>query len=182
MITQEYLRECLNYNPETGAFVWVSRPPHHFRRAKDVKIWEARCSGRPVGARGPDGYIHTSICNKSYRLHRLAFLYMTGSIPDVVDHINGARGDNRWENLRAASVSENQRNSFMQSSNKSGINGVYFRKKEQKWTAQIRVGGGKRASLGCFDTKEQAAEARRIANEKYGYSNRHGAARPSDHA
>ena len=61
-------------------------------------------------------------------LHRLAFLYMKGTIPEYVDHINRIRTDNRWLNLRACTSSENTLNKKL-GTNKSGFPGIYPQKK-----------------------------------------------------
>ena len=87
---------------------------------------------------------------------------------ELVDHINGDGLDNRRDNLRVASPSENSRNQRRKSSNKSGFKGVCWHKYTKKWTARITV-EGKQKSLGYFDTPEDAYEAYcKEAIEKYG--------------
>ena len=71
-----------------------------------------------------------------------------------VDHINQNRLDNRRENLRFATRSQNQANKGRQVNNTSGYKGVSFR--AGKWEARIRVAGG-RLQLGRFDDPVTAA-------------------------
>lgn len=83
-LTQEYLKSRVNYNPYTGVFTWISRIKY-----SNIKI------GSSIGSIDSHGYLATTICNKFYRLHRLAWLYMTGNFPEnEIDHINGIKTDN----------------------------------------------------------------------------------------
>lgn len=95
MLTQQYLQSILEYNPDTGLFIWRISP------AKNVK------KGSIAGCVKNGGYIVISINKKQYNAHRLVFLYMTGSMPRMVDHKNQIKGDNRWCNLRQCSPLEN---------------------------------------------------------------------------
>jgi hypothetical protein len=80
-------------------------------------------AGTPQGT----GYIWTGVAGGRYLNHRLAWLYMTGSMPDsCVDHVNGITDDNRWCNLRAATVRQNQLNRIgNKKGNASGFKAVY---------------------------------------------------------
>lgn len=89
--------------------------------------------------------------------HRLAFAIMTGRWPeDEIDHINGKRDDNRWENLRAATRTENRWNTDKRKDNKSGFKGVHAH--GDKWRAAIQH-NKQRIDLGIFDTAQQASDA-----------------------
>lgn len=106
------------------------------------------------------GYVFHS---KLGLLHR--FL-MNPSDDTVVDHINRNPLDNRRENLRICTQHENSFNQSIRSDNTSGTTGVSWRKEKNKWYAYIRV-NGKKKHLGYFNTKEEAAEARRQAEIEY---------------
>ena len=135
-ISQERLKEALHYNPESGVFTW--------------KIHSAsRVPGDIAGTKLSEGYIGIGIDKTRDTAHRLAFLYMDGSIPDFVDHINGIRDDNRWCNLRPASPSQNTYNSKKGTNNKSGVKGVGWCKHKRKWRARMMV-KGKDISIGYF--------------------------------
>ena len=86
MITQEELKELLDYNPETGLFTW-----NVYNNIKN----------KTTAGTFNDGYIQIKIKQKIYQAHRLAWLYVYGEWPKgQIDHINGIRDDNRIENLR----------------------------------------------------------------------------------
>ena len=109
-----------------------------------------------------------------YRAHRLAWLIVYGSFPpDQIDHINGVKHDNRIMNLRAVTHAENSRNRPLYIGNKSGHTGIFYNKRMKKWVAQIG-GTDKRVNLGSFENKEDAIEARRIAEINYNYHPNHG--------
>lgn len=113
---------------------------------------------------------------KSARFHRVIYFLATGEdITDkVIDHINGDTLDNRIENLRAVTSKENQRNTKLSSNNTTGINGVTKRQNGKPYEARIQV-DGENIYLGTFATLEAAAEARKNADIRYGFSRRHGA-------
>ena len=147
MCTEKRLKELLNYDPITGLFIRVvKRGP--FKKGA-------------IAGSVNDGYVCIQIGKKSYKAHRLAFLYMTGSMPvNQVDHINRIRSDNRWENLRDVTHAENQHNTVAQSNSKSGIKGVY--KNGNSWTAQIEiiVEGKRKNMTKTFKDKADAIEYR----------------------
>lgn len=106
--------------------------------------------------------------------HRLAWLYVTGVWPEhQIDHIDGDGLNNRWDNLREVTNQENQQNRKRMSRNTSGVIGVSFDKGMQKWSARIKA-AGKYQYLGCYDKLEDAAKARKDAEEKYGFHKSYG--------
>ena len=156
MITQARLKQYLSYDPETGIF--IRKEP-----TKGTRVGSVIGSKR---SKKDNDYIATSIDGEKCYLHRLAFLYMTGSFPkNNVDHINGDKTDNRFANLREATVSQNGMNRPKQSNNKSGYKGVCWEASRNKWKAQI-----KSRFIGYYDTAEEAfksytKEAERIFGE-----------------
>jgi hypothetical protein len=103
--------------------------------------------------------------NKIWKVHRLIFVLHHGYLPKEIDHINGDRADNRIENLRAVTRSENQCNRSALTSNTSGYPGVSWHKKSQAWVVRV-MKNGKSHLLGYFKELELAglvaAEARAI--------------------
>jgi hypothetical protein len=79
-----------------------------------------------------------------------------------VDHENRDTLDNRWDNLRPASQGENLCNRGKQINNTSGYKGVSWQADHGKWKACI-TRHGKTHHLGYFATREEAAEAYRVA-------------------
>lgn len=109
----------------------------------------------------PDtGYHCVSFEGKQYKTHRLIFLLMKGYLPPLIDHINRDRLDNRIENLREATKSENMLNSTH-----SEKGGVCFDSFRGKWKAYIKK-EGKQIFLGRFNTKEEAFK--KVQERKYG--------------
>lgn len=169
-LTQEYLKEILHYNPETGVFTRLVRT----------------CNGANVGdiagtvnkTKQGKRYNRITINYNVYRVHRLAFLYMNGRFPlEQVDHIDGNGLNNKWENLAEASASDNQRNKRLQSNNSTGCTGVHFCNKSEKYVASIK-NDNKRITLGYFCALFDAAAARKSAENKFGYHKNHGSVRP----
>jgi hypothetical protein len=148
MITYDRLLESLSYDPVTGIFIWV-RDPKFYRIKK----------GDLAGSITKLGYRKIRIDGKIYFAHRLAWYFMMKRYPDCdIDHINGIKDDNRWENLRAATASQNQMNRTKTRSNTSGFKGVYWHEKLQKWQAKITI-KKKQIYLGVFSTAEEASHA-----------------------
>lgn len=83
------------------------------------------------------GYRRGHINYKSYNEHRLVYLYFYGELPTAIDHINGDTSDNRIENLRKASLSQNQHNSKISKNNTSGHKGVSWDAKRNKWNVVV---------------------------------------------
>jgi hypothetical protein len=99
--------------------------------------------------------------------HRLAWmLYYGREAPGMIDHRNGDRQDNRIENLRIATHSQNGANARRHSRNTSGLKGASWMPKRGKWQASITV-RNKQIGLGYFDTKEEAHAAYLIAAREH---------------
>jgi hypothetical protein len=150
-ITRDRAVELLLYDEATGELTW------RIDRGK-MK------SGAPAGAVQANGYIRVQIDGLFYAAHRLIWLMVYGHWPDDdVDHINGARNDNRLINLRAATRSQNLMNTRVRSDSRTGIKGV--RMKRGRFQARIKV-NGKEIAVGTYDTIEEASEARRLAEKQ----------------
>lgn len=146
LLTQSELKRELSYNPDTGLFTRLIAKPS--LRVGDV-----------AGYKEVKGYIALRINLKTYKAHRLAWLYMTGSMPiNQIDHINGVRYDNRFCNLREATQEENLKNTKLRYDNKSSAKGIHFNKKSGKWVARGQI-NNKRHYLGNFAEFEQAKAA-----------------------
>lgn len=154
-LTLEELKKVLHYNSDSGAFSWIKKV------ASCVKV------GKPTGTKGTGGYLQIMINYKSYKIHRLAWFYMTGEWPkDQIDHINRIPADNRWSNLRECTNIQNHGNKKMYNNNTSGYKGVYKNANGDKWCAFIGVGGRKK-HLGTFKKIHEAALAYNNAAIKY---------------
>ena len=152
-LTSDLIRHYFDYNPETGDLVYrVSKTGNGVL-------------GRVAGTVNARGYRVVKVDGKTYRSHRLIWLWMTGSWPTHhIDHINGDPLDNRWVNLRAATRSQNMRNRKVSKNNKLGLKGVSMF--QGKFAATIYL-NGRNKLLGRFETAEEAAEAYRKAADLY---------------
>lgn len=172
--TQDYLKECFDYDKDSGKFIWKIRPENHFKTIKAFKIWNKTFPGKEAGSFNDSlGYITIGLRGKNWFAHRLAWVWMTGELPEKIDHINHNGYDNRWSNLRNVTQKENTRNQTKNEKNTSGHNGVYWDKQTKKWRAKIKV-DGKTICLGRFTDIEDALDARSYANIQYGFHELHG--------
>lgn len=168
------LSDLLSYCPDTGDLTWLPRPREMFRNKQSFMAWNARYSGnRAFSTMNGAGYRHGSIFGKFHLAHRVALALVNGGWPDEVDHINGDRTDNRLENLRDASRTENARNMRRHSRNTSGVTGVFWHKQRGKWAARIMMDGSY-YSLGLFANISDAIAARKAAEISAGYHENHG--------
>lgn len=139
----EYLREQLDYDPDTGHLYW--KRPAQGRRAFP----------RPVGCLRKDGYILVSIDQRRYFAHRVAYSIFHNVTPDAaIDHINGNPSDNRIANLRLVSFRENLQNKKRHRA--GSLPGAT--RQGDRWFARITV-EGKAIHLGTFGSEQEAHEA-----------------------
>ena len=109
------------------------------------------------------GYVVGQVCRKQVKLHRIITQCDRNQ---VVDHINHNTLDNRMQNLRVCSTSQNGMNRKLNSNNNSGKSGVSYIKKERKWKAALRI-NGKYIYGGSFDDYNDAVLARKKLEAKY---------------
>jgi hypothetical protein len=143
-LSQERLKQALSYDPETGVFTWL------------ISSGRVR-AGQRAGV-ASKGYWMISVDKRIYKGHRLAFLYIHGFIPRLIDHINRDGLDNRIVNLRECTQSQNIINSKGWKNSSSGHTGV--QKERDKWKATIKK-DGKHIRIGVFFTIEEARAARK---------------------
>lgn len=142
MITQELVKSIFDYSD--GFLYWK------IKKSNAIKI------GQVAGSLDErTGYYRIHINSKMYKTHRLVFLYHNGYLPDYVDHIDNNKINNRIENLREATKSQNCMNQKVSTRNTSGIKGVMWHKRDKKWYVQLRV-NSKCHSFGYYDDKELA--------------------------
>ena len=152
MITAKQLHALLSYDPKTGIFVWLVDPPRGTKRAGKV-------AGSAKQKTEKLSYVDITIKGTQYGAHVLAVLYMTGTLPkNHVDHKDGNGLNNKWNNLREATNSENLANASSYSTNTSGARGVTWNKRLGRWQAQIKF-RGKNIYLGLFDKIDDAQAA-----------------------
>lgn len=155
VLSVDVLKENLHYEPTTGIFTWI-------KRHSGTKI------GSIAGGLDKNGYIRISINASRYQAHRLAWLYMTGTMPtDLIDHKNGVKSDNWFDNLRESSHQQNMHNQINPTKgSRVGLLGVSFDKSSNKFMSQIVV-NGKNKHLGRFVAAEEAHEAYLKAKKEF---------------
>lgn len=147
----DWIRELLEYNPLTGEFFWLKTIPH-----SHIQV------GDRAGSVYGNGYRYIQIYGEDYRASRIAWFFMTGDNPAAfVDHVNKIRDDDRFDNLRLATNSQNQSNAFW-STNTSGFKGVSWQPSRGKWIARITI-DNKAINLGRYVSRVEAAKAYRKA-------------------
>lgn len=159
LLTRQEIQEFVEYNPETGIFVWKPRDLKWFKSFKGWSTWNGKNSGKVAGNINAYGYVQLCLNYKPYIAHRVAWVITYGEWPeDCIDHINGDKTDNRIANLRLADKFQNAQNRKIGSNNTSGVKGVHKNKNTGKWSVHIEC-NKERHFLGCFPTKEEAKAA-----------------------
>lgn len=143
MLTYERAHELFEYDNRSGLI---------YRKLSRGKP----CDPRPALTKDKDGYVLVKADGRMYKAHRLAWLIAKGAWPQqIIDHIDGDRSNNRIENLREVSASQNQYNRRVMCCAVGGLKGASYNRRDKKWQATIRV-KGKSTYLGYFDTAEEA--------------------------
>jgi hypothetical protein len=152
----ESLKLLLEYNPNTGEFFW--KVPYGSADAGDL-----------AGSIYKAGYRYIQIDGLDYRAARLAWFFVTGEDPiDFIDHIDGNRDNNSFQNLRKATNSQNQANRGLPKNNTSGFKGVSWQAARGKWYARIMI-DNKLKSLGRHTNLDDAVRAyKKAALEAWG--------------
>jgi len=161
-LAYDFLHETLRYDKVTGGLHWKYR--RKFQREIDG----------PAGYADPKGYRYLKINNRRYAAHRIIWCMVNGGWPNgFIDHINQNPSDNRIENLRVVSRSDNAKNTKVRCDNSSGVIGVSWHSNKKRWVARINV-NRKRIELGSYLTIEEAIKVRAKAEIEYGYHKNHG--------
>lgn len=175
-IDKEYLQECFIYDKTTGNLIWKERPLSHFKNKQGMNWFNRRFADKiagfvHIGHKSNTQYKAVKINGFTFKLHQTVWIYHNNTYQDKlnIDHIDNNGLNNRIENLRLVTSSINQRNKPLQSSNKTGINGVNWHKSAKKWQSRITDLTGKRLDLGRFDNFEDAVKIRKDAEKLYGY-------------
>ena len=125
---------------------------------------------KPVNSYRREGYNYCSIpgvCGKSIAEHHIIWYIHTGKFPvGDIDHINMDRADNRIENLRECSRSQNMLNTKAHRESSSGVKNVFFRKDTNKWSVRMSIDGVYK-SLGSFGERELAELVAEEGRAKY---------------
>lgn len=170
-LTLEQVSSLLRHDPSTGKLYWRTRPRSMFDSTRSCSWWNARFAEKEAfTSPNREGYRRGTILGKTLAAHRVIWLLETGEWPDVVDHINGVKDDNRFVNLRSVSHAENCRNQKLAINNTSGVAGVSWHKPLSKWRVQASE-NGKKKHVGYYD---DFASAAKVAKARNGFHENHG--------
>lgn len=154
-LSREELIRTIAYDEHTGEMRWLSPTGNRVKPGDLVR-------GKTVR-----GYLRVQINGRRYKVHDLAWIYMTGREPEnIVDHINGDTSDNSWKNLREATQALNCRNRKTPKNNSSGVKGVFFRKRDRKWHAVIGL-NNRKIFVGAYSDFQSAVSAITAARSLY---------------
>lgn len=145
------------FDPKSGVLTW------RVSNSKRVKVGQRAGAARPCGRRV------VSVDGVRYREHRIIWKLVTGEEPAAfIDHRDIDGGNNRWENLRTATNSQNMANRGVQSNSSSGLKWAYFHAASGRWLSRIQKDGVD-YPLGYWPTAEAAhAAGARKAAELFG--------------
>ena len=156
MISFKVIAAAVAYNQDTGLFVYT----------KETRSYKVGDSPSCVA----NGYLLISVDGYTEYAHRVAYYIMTGLIPELIDHKDRVRLNNKWENLRAADKFINAQNKGLMANNSSGVSGVF---KTIDGVFRVRIASyGKRKCFGVYEDIELAdlvaSEVRiKIANNQH---------------
>jgi len=153
MLTQERVRELFDYNPDTGDLI------------RRITTASRAIAGDKVGNKHPTGYLLTGIDGNLYPNHRIIWLWYYGYMPENdIDHKDRIKSNNRLCNLREVSKVCNSRNTGNRVNTKSGVKGVCWYKRDNKWRVQGCI-NGKTHTIG-YHTNFDEAVCHRLAFEQ----------------
>lgn len=153
-LSADEARNLFSYDKETGDLRWK------------VRLGQNRPIGSLAGSINGQGYREVMVRRKTYQVSRIIWLIVTGREPHgQIDHIDMNRSNNKWNNLRDATLSQNRANCRARPNNKTKLKGAY-RKKNGRYYPFIQI-DGKPTYLGGYATAEEAHKVWIEAAKKY---------------
>ena len=164
----KYLNASFLYEPATGKLYWKNRPKNHFKRPAAAAKWNKRFAGTEALASGRR-YKYGNLNNAYCTAHRVIWKMVTKKEPPkFLDHKDRNKKNNRFDNLRPATFSQNAVNRDRTRANSSGHTGVSWSAVNRNWVVQA---GGRAEGRyrGAFSNKRAAIAFRKqIVKETYG--------------
>ena len=154
----EVVNHFIRYEPETGLMYWKINVSRYMK------------AGKLLGYVDKAGYRKVKFLGTNYAQHRLAWFlhYKTDPKLMLIDHIDGNKSNNKITNLRLVNHSQNRVNTGIRSNNKTGVVGVSFCKKSNRYRARVDL-NGERIYQKYFDSFQAASDARNaVASEVFG--------------
>lgn len=152
-LTHEYIKALFDYLPEGNLL-------------RKIKTGQTTFAGQIVrGQSTSTGHVRLKIHGGTFYMHHVVWCWHHGTWPTYLDHINNNPSDNRIENLREATHTQNMWNSKGRAG-QTGIKGVVWEKAKKRYRVRMRA-NGKRLSFGYFKTLEEARIAVEAARTTY---------------
>ena len=169
MLTKEYVRKLFRYDRCTGKL--INRINRSFRAREGCEAGSLSYTSKRPHCK----YRCVKIDQKTYKVHRIIWLYCHGTIPPEmqIDHKDGDGLNNRMCNLRLVTHIGNARNQKQYRTTISGKMGIDFIESTKRWRVRIGTGGENR-HIGCYLSKKDAERARLRAEKEFGYFRNHG--------
>ena len=144
-----------------GLLIWKHRPEAH--QSVNTKL-----VGKPAGSLREDGYIRVRLNDHAYYAHVIVFEMHNGPVPEGydVDHRDLDRSNNRIENLRLATRSQNKANGKVYRTSSTGVKGVLYHKRMEKYQVSITA-NGVTTHIGTFNSFAEAKRARLKAQAQF---------------
>lgn len=158
MLAQNDVRRLFDYDPVSGELIWKRRDGDSRAVTRFNRMFAGKAAGCTKNSRG---YVNIHYKRASYQAHRLIWLHVHGELPELIDHIDRDKANNRLSNLRPATHSQNN---FNCSRSRGADRGVY-ETPNGRWQARL-FKDRKFQYLGTFDKKEDALEAFRVGAQK----------------
>lgn len=153
------LKNILNYDPDSGIFTWKVKTCRKVTIGKEAG---AISKANPLAA----PYLVLNFDGTRYKLHILAYFYMTGKwLPGNIDHEDGNTLNNKFLNFRIATRKEQNTNKAKHRDGVCKYKGIHFNKRTNRYVAEI-MNNRVKYHLGSFDTQEEAAKAYEIKSKE----------------
>lgn len=152
LLSHTRLRELFDYLPSGNLIRKITSTNSH--------------AGNAIGWDVGGGYLNAMVDGVTYKLHELIWLWHGRQTAPEIDHINRNPSDNRIENLREATRSQNMYNRRKPKTNTSGAKNVVWKKDKQMWCVRVGI-EKKRLHIGYFKDFELAELVAAEARDKY---------------
>lgn len=169
LVTQEALKQFFKYDPETGALTK--------KKFVGNQVIDFEVGFIDKASRSEIRYRAVEFLGRKFRVHRLAWFYMTGEWPAYIDHIDGDGLNNKWENLRDVVKRENALNRKLNKNSTTGIPGVSWITSRNHYKVAISI-DGKKKTLGYTKDFFEACCMRKSAEIEHKYHANHGRVEP----
>lgn len=171
--SQTDVKKLFSYDDIAAALRWNIRDVSSGVSKRNLKSWNIKHAGKLAGHQDNQGYAKICLNKQVYSAHRLIWILHFGEIPEglEIDHIDGNRSNNRPENLRLVTHSENCKNSRKLRPTGELKSGVHWHASRQKWRARVGY-NMQRMHLGFYDDRAEAERIVAVVKRALGFTER----------